>query len=165
MGKLWTPWRLPYILSDKSSMDCVFCVARDAAGDAEVLVLYRGSRAFVLLNRYPYNNAHLMVAPYQHSASLALLEAATRAEIMELGSLSEQLLREAYAPDGLNLGLNLGSAAGAGIEEHLHLHVVPRWGGDTNFMAALNDVRIIPERLDDSYRRLRPLFDRHAARP
>jgi ATP adenylyltransferase len=162
MGHLWTPWRLPYILSqDKSS--CIFCDALEAGDDEGSLILLRANLAFVILNRYPYNNGHVMVAPYAHQSVLGELDAPVRCELMELATLTESVLREAYSPHGLNMGLNLGSAAGAGVEGHLHLHVVPRWNGDTNYMASLNDVRIIPERLEESYARLQPLFSRGSA--
>jgi ATP adenylyltransferase len=158
MSKLWTPWRLPYILSDKQALGCIFCSARDASDDAGVLVLFRGRRAFVLLNRYPYNNGHVLVAPNQHLDGLAALDAETRSEMAELAAASERILRQAYRPDGLNMGINLGAAAGAGVLGHVHLHAVPRWSGDTNYMATIGDVRVIPERLEESYRRLRPLY-------
>ena len=160
MGTLWTPWRLAYIMGDKGGAECVFCTAGAAQDDESVLVVHRGRRSFVVLNRYPYNNGHVMVAPTAHCGELGALDAETRAEIMDLAAVSEGVLKQAYRPEGLNLGINLGRAAGAGIVGHLHFHVVPRWNGDTNYMSVINDVRVVPERLEDSYRRLRPLYAR-----
>jgi ATP adenylyltransferase len=163
---VWAPWRMAYILGDKPA-GCIFCEKIRAQDDAQNLILWRGHTAFVMLNRYPYNNGHLMVVPHAHAASLTALEAAQRAELGELTMRCEQVLRQAMRPDGLNIGLNLGSAAGAGIAEHLHVHVVPRWDGDTNYMTVVGEVRVIPQHLDDTYALLMPYFQalRHEGYP
>ncbi len=146
---------------------CVFC---DAAGTGQpessgasaqqALVLARGRRAFVILNLYPYNNGHLMVVPNRHVASLAALDAEERAEMMELTRDAEIALGEGYQPQGINVGINLGRSAGAGIVDHLHIHLVPRWTGDTNFMSVVGETRVLPESLEDTAARLRPLFEK-----
>lgn len=140
---------------------CLFCV-KARAQDAEAHILHRGDRCYVILNRFPYNNGHLMVVPYAHVASLEDLDPGTLAELMALTQLSLRVLREAYNPQGFNIGMNLGSVAGAGVADHIHLHVVPRWGGDTNYMGVVGQTRVIPEWLDQTYERLRPLFERLA---
>jgi ATP adenylyltransferase len=141
-----------------SAPGCVFC-AKVSASDANEHVLCRGQFAYVTLNRYPYNNGHLMVIPNTHMASLENLDAPTLAELMQLTNRGLAVLRKAYHPDGFNIGVNLGQAAGAGIAEHVHIHVVPRWNADTNFMPIVGETRVIPEMLDQTYERLRPLFD------
>ncbi len=156
MKQIWSPWRMKYILSHERSSECIFCHAlEDPSNDALNLVLFRGKKAFVILNRYPYTSGHLMVVPNAHEASLTRLDAATSAELMALLQWAEHVLRQVYHPDGLNLGLNLGAAAGAGVVGHIHFHVVPRWEGDTNFMTAVGDARVLPESLEDTYQRLR----------
>ena len=137
---------------------CVFCDA--VAGSAADLVLVRGSHSFVILNLYPYNNGHLMVVPNRHMASLAALTAQETAEMMRFVQDAERALTEAYQPHGINVGVNLGRAAGAGILDHVHMHLVPRWNGDTNFMSVIGDVRVLPEDLAETGRRLRPVFER-----
>ena len=158
MGNLWTPWRLAYLVADRSAPECLFCAALAAADDESALVVHRGAHAFVILNRYPYANGHVMIAPNVHVARLAAAPPAALAETMALAALVEQHLQEIYRPEAFNLGMNLGRAAGAGVVGHIHLHVVPRWEGDTNYMSVVNDVRIIPERLEDSYAKLRQRF-------
>jgi ATP adenylyltransferase len=154
---VWAPWRMTYILSDKPT-GCIFCEKPRMQDDAQNLILWRGHTAFVMMNRYPYNNGHLMVVPHAHAASLTDMEPAQRAELGELTMRCEQVLRQAMRPDGLNIGLNLGSAAGAGIAEHLHVHIVPRWDGDTNYMTVVGEVRVIPQHLDHTYTLLLPYF-------
>jgi len=122
--------------------------------------VYRDRLCYVILNRFPYNSGHLMIVPYQHLATLEDLDAETLSELMALTQLSLRVLREAYSPQGFNVGLNIGQAAGAGIVSHIHLHVIPRWGGDTNCMTTVGQTRVIPEWLDQTYERLRPLFER-----
>jgi ATP adenylyltransferase len=138
--------------------ECIFCVAADSEQSA--LVLHRGGTAFVILNLYPYNNGHVMVVPRRHIASLVDASPAELSELITLTRLSEVVLREAYAPHGLNVGINLGKAAGAGVADHMHIHVVPRWNGDTNFMTVVGEMRVLPETLDQTAARLRPLFAR-----
>lgn len=137
---------------------CIFCQARDATDHD--LVLFRGHAAYVILNLFPYNTGHLMIVPNRHVANLSDVAAGELAELIELTRSAEAVLREAYKPDGLNVGMNLGRSAGAGIVDHLHLHIVPRWAGDTNFMTAVGDVRVLPEQLGDTRGRLRPIFER-----
>jgi ATP adenylyltransferase len=157
MDRLWSPWRLEYVTRGDTTTGCIFC---ESLNDA--LVVFKGKTAFIILNLYPYNNGHLMVVPYRHVATLALL---TPEELAELGLLtqrSELALTEAYAPHGLNVGINLGKPAGAGVLEHMHVHVVPRWNGDTNFMTVVGEMRVLPEDLGASAARLRPIFTRLA---
>ncbi len=145
MEHLFAPWRFAYVSQSSPDTGCIFCAA--ANGGEETLTVFRGARVFALLNRYPYTSGHAMVAPYEHVGDLSRLDAGTVAELMTVGQRLVEALRRVYHPQGFNLGLNLGEAAGAGIEEHLHLHVVPRWRGDTNFMTVNADVRVIPEDL------------------
>jgi ATP adenylyltransferase len=143
-----------------ASTDCIFCDAFHSA-DAE-LTMFRGHHCFVILNLYPYNNGHLMVVPNRHLKSLAALTASEQAEMMALTRLSEMVLTDTYHPQGINVGINLGKAAGAGIENHLHIHLVPRWAGDTNFMTAIGETRVLPEDLRQTAARLRPVFEKFA---
>ena len=154
---------MAYLQGDEPlSEGCIFCI-KPQSEDAEVHVLRRGRLCYVILNRFPYNNGHLMVVPYAHVATLEELDADALAELMALTQLSMQVLREAYDPQGFNMGMNIGEAAGAGVAGHVHLHVVPRWGGDTNYMTTTSRTRIIPEWMDQTYERLRPLFERMSA--
>jgi ATP adenylyltransferase len=158
VDRLWSPWRLAYVTGasgDKTS-DCVFCDAAASARDD--LVLLRGSSAYVILNLYPYNNGHLMIVPNRHVGSLAALTDVEAVEMMRLTQDAERALTEAYQPQGINVGVNLGRAAGAGIIHHVHVHLVPRWSGDTNFMSVIGEVRVLPEDLGTTAARLRPLF-------
>jgi ATP adenylyltransferase len=134
---------------------CIFCTKPAEADEAAALVLYRGAHAFILLNAFPYNNGHLMVAPYRHTADMESLTPEESGELMELSRLCLTVLRRAFSPDGFNLGMNLGRVAGAGIADHLHLHVVPRWNGDTNFMPVVADTRVLPDSLQNTYTKLR----------
>ena len=138
---------------------CVFCAAL-ADADQSRLVLFRGTAAYVILNMFPYNSGHLMVVPSRHISTLGAASPAERAEMMELTSLAEAALNEVYRPQGLNVGMNLGRAAGAGIVDHMHIHIVPRWSGDTNFVSVVGQVRVLPEDLDQSAERLRPVFEK-----
>ncbi len=157
----WTPWRSSYIKGDASreAEGCPLCSAYRAGDDAARLVLYRGTNVYVLMNLYPYNPGHLMVVPYDHTAKFDALETATATEIMCLGQACTRILAETMQPHGFNLGMNLGRVAGAGIDEHLHLHVVPRWNGDTNFLPLIGGVKLVPEAIDDTYAELRPHFE------
>jgi ATP adenylyltransferase len=163
LERLWTPWRLAYVTGAAKSADCVFCTAL-GSGDADPLVVFRGTTCFVILNLFPYNNGHVMVVPNRHIGSLVDATAEELRELMQLAQRTEVALREAYEPHGLNVGINLGKAAGAGVLDHLHLHVVPRWNGDTNFMTIVGGTRVLPEELPDAAVRLRPIFARLAAR-
>jgi ATP adenylyltransferase len=151
---------MEYIQGPKMETGCVFCAAAAQPDSPENLVVLRGQLAFLILNRYPYTSGHLMSVPYDHQPSIELLAPETRAEMMELANRAVQVLRSIYRPQGLNLGINIGEAAGAGITEHVHLHILPRWGGDTNFMSAVADTRVLPESLEDSYRRLQDALRR-----
>ena len=146
-------------MSDKSG-PCIFCVAAAEPDEDKSLVVFRGRRVFVLLNRYPYTNGHVMVAPYSHDKNLSASDSETRVELIDTVARAEDVLTEAYHTDGLNIGINLGSAAGAGVADHYHVHVVPRWKGDTNFMTVAAGVRVVPEELSTTRRRLAPLFER-----
>jgi len=146
---------MKYIQSVKNTAECVFCHEIGQEDGPENLVVYRGQYAFVILNRYPYTSGHLMVVPYAHKHSLEMLDSQTRAEIMELTAKAIMVLSQEYQPQGFNLGMNIGEAAGAGILDHVHLHIVPRWNGDTNFMSSLGRTRVLPETLEDTYLRIR----------
>ena len=161
LERLWTPWRLAYVSGGGESSDCVFCTAPDDE-NAAPLVLFRGPTCFVILNLFPYNNGHLMVVPRRHVANLADTSDEERAELMDLTRIAEIALTEAYGPHGMNMGINLGKPAGAGVPGHLHMHVVPRWSGDTNFMTVVGQTRVLPEELPATGDKLRPLFERLA---
>jgi len=154
MEQIWAPWRIEYIRKVNEA-GCILCQKSNESNDEGNFVLYRGQNNFVLLNIYPYNPGHLMVAPYRHTANLADLVEGEVTEHFELIKRSVALLKEVLNPAGFNIGLNLGKVAGAGIKTHLHTHIVPRWDGDTNFMPVLSDTRIISEALIDTYRRLK----------
>ncbi len=164
---LWAPWRAEYIYcagGNKPSADrrhCLFCRLWGAKDDEANLILYRGQRAFVVMNRFPYNNGHLMVAPVRHADTLEKLLPGDTAELMQLVSRSLTILRRTFNPHGFNLGANLGQVAGAGVAGHVHLHIVPRWNGDTNFMPILAETKVISEHLADTYHRLRPGFQKN----
>ncbi len=159
MERLWSPWRLAYVTSasDKPS-ECIFCDLH--APGREDLILFSGRTCYVILNLYPYNNGHLMVVPNRHVASLQATTADERGELMELTRIAEMALTEAYTPEGINLGINLGRPAGAGVLDHLHVHAVPRWNGDTNFMTVIGETRVLPEDLAATRKRLQPIFER-----
>lgn len=154
MNHLWSPWRMEYINNHDKVEGCVFCNAMKSTDSQENLIVTRGKLAFVILNRYPYTSGHLMVVPYAHYPVLDELDAAIRSEMMELANQAILVLQRIYHPQGFNLGMNIGSVAGAGIAEHVHLHIVPRWGGDTNFMSAVADTRVLPESLEETYQRV-----------
>lgn len=153
MQNMWAPWRMEYILSKKEHKGCVFCLENTDAAlsgeDAERLVVYKGRKNFVMLNRYPYAAGHLMVIPYRHVMDVTDLDAEERNEFMELIALSCKVMRKVCNCGGINMGINLGKAAGAGIADHLHGHLVPRWEGDSQFIAVTADIRLIPERLEN----------------
>jgi ATP adenylyltransferase len=163
MQHLWAPWRMEFIKAPKPS-GCFFCeaAAADPSDDATHLVLARGESALVILNRYPYNNGHVMIAPYAHLANLEDVPVAPANELMVLTQRSLRVLRQVLTPQGFNLGINAGKIAGAGVADHVHQHVVPRWDGDTNFMPVVADTKVLNESLTNSYQQLRAGFDRTA---
>ena len=158
MERLWAPWRMEYILDEKQD-GCVFCRGRDGGDDRQTLILHRTAASLVMMNRYPYVNGHLMVAPRLHTGSLHDLTPGELLDLMEATRLCQRVLTAEMNPAGFNIGLNLGSAAGAGIADHLHVHIVPRWQGDTNFMTVVGDVRVLPEALSAQYDRLLRQFE------
>jgi len=158
MEHVWSPWRYRYIASAEKKDSCVFCQIINDKDDAKNLVLYRGALAFVILNLFPYTSGHLMIVPYEHIGSLAALNLQATAEMFDLAKRSEIALGQEYHPDGFNIGMNLGKAAGAGVAEHLHVHVVPRWVGDANFVSIVGETRVLPEDLSTTYERLKQHF-------
>lgn len=156
MDTLWAPWRMEYLMSDKPG-GCIFCDKPHAGDDAAARVVFRTPLSFAMLNTFPYNNGHLMVAPYRHAGALSDLTPEERRDLMEAVTRAEALLSRALSPQGMNVGVNLGHCAGAGVPGHLHVHVVPRWEGDTNFMPVVGGTRVIPESLDETWRKLRVL--------
>jgi ATP adenylyltransferase len=153
MERLWAPWRLEYVQSSGSST-CIFCLGAEAEDEAR-LVLHRGQLCFIIMNRFPYSNGHLMVAPFRHVADPGLLDDAEVAELHRLTTVCRSVLRDECRAQGFNIGMNLGQVAGAGVADHLHQHIVPRWAGDTNFMPVFADVRVIPQHLESTYCQLR----------
>jgi len=161
MQHIFSPWRMKYIMKPKDrTRGCVFCQVLRMEDGVENLVLYRGKQAFVILNQYPYTSGHVMVVPYAHQPSFENLEPKTLYEIMDLLTQTTRVIREVYKPEGFNIGVNIGSAAGAGIAPHVHFHVVPRWVGDTNFMTTLAETRVLPEDLCDTYQRLKQAWEK-----
>lgn len=157
MNHIWSPWRMEYIQNSKEE-GCVFCSAQEKEDGAENLIAFRGEHAYVILNRYPYTSGHLMVVPLDHKPHLEELEAATRAEMMELTTRCMIVLRKIYHPEAFNMGANIGEAAGAGVKQHVHIHIVPRWAGDTNFMSTVGGTRVLPEALENTYERVKNGF-------
>ena len=157
MDYLWTPWRYRYVANAAADNlpDCIFCDAAKRQDDEKTLVVHRAVSSFVILNLYPYTSGHLMIVPYKHTAELSSLDAASLTEMMQLAQRCEAAFKSLYKPDGMNFGMNLGRAAGAGIAGHLHLHGLPRWFGDTSFMSVSGETRILPETLDVTFKRLR----------
>ncbi len=156
MERLWRPWRINYVHNIESIRDegCIFCTKPAQDDDRKSLILYRGDKAFIIMNLYPYNTGHVMVAPYRHVGEIELLVETEMKELMELTSLAVRASKEEITPQGFNIGINLGKAAGAGFAEHVHVHVVPRWQGDTNFMPVVGESKVMPESLEDTYDRL-----------
>jgi ATP adenylyltransferase len=157
---LWAPWRIEYIENAEKPGGCIFCVKTAATDDRGNLIAYRGRSAFVILNRYPYNNGHLMVVPFRHTADLSALDGAEKQELFDLLIASQRALSDVMQPQGFNIGMNLGRTAGAGIADHLHFHVVPRWNGDTNFMPVLGHTKVISEALEMTWSKLVDVFKR-----
>lgn len=158
MDYLWTPWRYQYITTSGEPGECVFCVAGRAGDDRGHFVVHRAAHNFVIMNRFPYTSGHVMVVPYAHVANLEDLPGETLAELAVLSQRSARHLREIYRAEGLNLGMNVGKSAGAGIAGHLHMHVLPRWTGDTNFMTSIGETRVLPETLEQTWEKLRAAF-------
>lgn len=156
---LYSPWRLDYIQNEKPG-DCVLCRHKEAGRDKENLILHRSKHCYAMLNRFPYNNGHIMLVPYEHLKSLCDLPSEVLQDLARLMQLCEKVLIDAYACEGINVGVNLGRAAGAGIDEHLHVHMVPRWVGDCNFMSVVGGKRVIPESFGSAYERLRREFEK-----
>ena len=160
MKVLWAPWRMRYVLSDEEGDNCIFCPGDDRVEDEKRLILYVSPHIMVIMNRFPYNNGHLLVAPVRHVSGLESLSDGETLELLKMVRRSIDILKEIMAPEGFNVGLNLGQVAGAGMEEHMHFHIVPRWNGDTNFMTVHGDVRVIPEHIKETFKKLRPSFDK-----
>ena len=149
MDILFTPWRYEYVSTVDKRVGCIFCEKPSESDDRANLVLHRGERAFIMLNLYPYSTGHVMVAPYQHVETIEKLDSRTVLEMMEQASLAMKAIRETFSPEGFNLGINIARVAGAGITDHVHLHVVPRWAGDSNFMSVISHTRVLPMSLDE----------------
>ena len=162
MDRLWSPWRYRYVSTASPSQECIFCAHAASADDRGNYVVLRAERNFVLLNLYPYTSGHLMIAPYEHVATLGEAHPDTLAEMMRLTRHAEQALRHVYHPGGLNIGMNLGECAGAGVAGHIHMHVLPRWAGDVSFMTSVGETRVLPEDLGTTYDRLKKAFDGQA---
>jgi ATP adenylyltransferase len=159
MDYLWTPWRYAYVSTAEKTSACVFCEAAQGSDDSKSLVVYRGESCFVILNAYPYTPGHVMVVPYAHLDELRKLPTEAANEMMALSQRMESLLRQLYAPDGINLGMNIGKAAGAGIAGHVHMHVLPRWVADANFVSVVGETRVLPETLQETWKRMKAAFD------
>ena len=158
MKALWAPWRMEYILSDQRSGACIFCPGDNRDADQSRLILHVGERSMVMMNRFPYINGHLLVAPVRHVTGLGSLSQEERLDLLTTVSHSVDILKKVMNPEGFNVGLNLGKVAGAGVEDHMHFHVVPRWNGDHNYMTVIGEVRVIPEHIEETYNRLLPHF-------
>lgn len=160
MDRLWSPWRYQYVSQADKDSTCIFCEALRRHNDRETFILYRGQHNFIILNRYPYTTGHVMIAPYAHIGELAETPANILAEMMTLCQRVQRALAEVYKPEGYNLGMNLGRCAGAGVTGHLHLHLLPRWSGDTSFMTTTAETRLEPEELSTTYAKLKPYFEK-----
>jgi ATP adenylyltransferase len=158
MDFLFTPWRYAYVTGAEKAQECLFCAAAALRDDPKALIVHRGRHCFIMLNAFPYTSGHVMVVPYRHIDQLQALESPAAGELMELTQKTEGVLRRLYHPDGVNLGMNLGKAAGAGVAGHIHMHVLPRWVADSNFMTVVGETRVLPEALETTYERLRAEF-------
>jgi ATP adenylyltransferase len=154
MDYLWTPWRYAYVSAAEKTTGCVFCNAAAADDDAKVLIVHRAQHCFVILNAFPYTPGHVLIVPYAHLDELRKLPPEAAHEMMELSQRMESVLRELYHPDGINLGMNIGKAAGAGIAGHIHMHVLPRWVADANFLSVVSETRVLPETLQETWKRM-----------
>lgn len=163
MDRLWTPWRFEYIRTADQEPQCVFCRMLEERRDRENFLLFRGRFSYVILNLFPYTSGHLLIVANRHIASLGAATPEELHEIIGLARLCESALQEEYHPGGFNMGLNLGRAAGAGVEHHLHMHVLPRWAGDSNFVSVIGETRVLPEELPATHQRLLPYFQKQAA--
>ena len=160
MDYLWTPWRYAYITGAKAGQGCIFCDKKDQRSDRESWVVHRGEHCYVCLNAFPYTSGHVMIVPYEHVDELQKLSAEGAREMMELCQRSETVLRSLYRPDGINLGMNIGAAAGAGVAGHIHMHALPRWIADANFMTVVGETRVLPESLETTWERMKQEFAR-----
>lgn len=158
MEHIWSPWRYQYITGADKQPGCIFCSLVAENADQKHNIIFRGALNYIILNLFPYTSGHLMVVPYQHAASLVDVDEETTAELMELSKRALRALESEYHPHGFNLGFNLGQSAGAGVAEHIHMHVVPRWSGDANFLSVIGETRIVPEELENTYLRLKKHF-------
>ena len=158
MDYLWTPWRYAYVSSVDKTYECIFCCLLNLGDDEKALIVHRARFNFIILNAYPYTSGHVMVVPYEHVDRLHLLPDRAANEMMDLTRRLETILIETYHPDGVNLGMNIGKAAGAGVAGHIHMHVLPRWVADANFMTVVGETRVLPETLEETYRRLKAKF-------
>jgi ATP adenylyltransferase len=158
LDRLWNPWRYQYVSKENRPGGCIFCDLPKEPDDEATLIIHRARFNYIILNRYPYTTGHLMVVPFQHTDSLQAIDDATAEELFALVRLADLKLRGVYRPKGMNVGMNLGEAAGAGIAEHIHMHVLPRWVGDANFMTVIGETRILPEELSETYRKLKAVF-------
>lgn len=158
MKVLWAPWRMEYVSSDNNKEECIFCTGDDRGQDERRFILFIGNRSIVLMNRFPYINGHLLIAPLRHVSTLNALSPEEKLDLITMVEKSIGILKEVMNPEGFNVGLNLGKIAGAGLEDHIHFHVVPRWKGDTNYMTVFGEVRVIPEHIQATYRKLLPFF-------
>ncbi|MBI4698286.1 MAG: HIT domain-containing protein [Nitrospirae bacterium] len=167
MKRLWAPWRMEYILSEDKNKSCLFCdvLAAGKASDKKNLILYRGKQCFVIMNRYPYNSGHLMVVPNHHTSSFDGLSDKVLFDLIKTIDKSVSILRKCLRPDGFNIGLNFGKVAGAGMEQHMHIHIVPRWAGDTDSMPIISETRVMPEHLKKTYSKLRAFFRKNSDLP
>ncbi len=159
MDRMWAPWRIGYILSDKKEDGCVFCNAYRAGSDKEYLVLLRSKHSFIIMNKYPYNAGHIMIVPNRHIDTSLSLEPQEQLDMFRLVNKGLDALKKALKPDGFNLGMNLGRVAGAGIDDHIHIHIVPRWNGDTNFMSTVADVKVISESIEETYEKIKKYLE------
>ncbi len=159
MRVLFTPWRYEYLTAPKGEPGCIFCTAVESQDTGETLTVFKGRYVLVMLNRYPYTNGHVMVAPLEHAARLEETDDSILTALIRVTAFTQRALSEVYHPDGFNIGMNIGSAAGAGVADHYHMHVVPRWRGDSNFMSVTASTRLVPENLEDTFGKLAPRFD------
>jgi ATP adenylyltransferase len=162
MDYLWTPWRYTYVKNADSAVTCVFCGILQSGEDRRNWIVHRGQHCFVILNSFPYNSGHVMVLPYAHLDEISKLPLAAAHEMMELCQRVESALRQIYRPDGINLGMNIGKAAGAGVAGHIHMHILPRWSADSNFMTVVGETRVLPETLEQTWERLDAVFNPQA---